>query len=57
MLIQSASNTDDAESVKNCVSLVPDHIVEELNEMLDEMMEAGFIIKSETMWCLHTHGG
>jgi hypothetical protein len=36
------------------ISRIPDQRVEELNRILDEMLEAGVIVKSESVWCSPT---
>ena len=54
VLTQSVINTEDAEPVRSGISRVPDQRVGELNMILDEMLEAGVIVKSESVWCSPT---
>ena len=54
VLTRSVINTEDAEPVRSGISRVTDHREGELNLILDEMVEAGVIIKSESVWCSPT---
>ena len=51
MCSQSATNRRDAEPVQKYVSRVSNHMIGESNEMIDEMVEAGLIIKSKSVMC------
>ena len=54
LLTQSAINTEDSEPVRTVIRRVPDQRVGELNLILDEILDAGVIIKSESVWCSST---
>ena len=53
-LIEHEVNTGTAKHIKQSMRRVPFAMKEEFNKLVDEMLNAGLIVESESPWCSPT---